>query len=128
MKSALILSLIFLSSCTKEGPKNNRPTSSMNSESFPIANSKLKNCHFKFPKPTYTFGSTIEPNVIQCDEGVPKKVEVLTVAPLPSGIQFSPSTLSLTGTANERVAQAPYEFYLENEAGYVIIKIQISIQ
>ncbi len=128
MRFTLILSLLVLSSCTKEASKDGKTAITNGSESYPIENSKLKNCRFKNTAPSYTFGSTIEPNIIQCDEGVPKKVELLTVAPLPSGIQFSQNTLSLVGTANERVIQAPYDFYLENEAGYVIIKIQISIQ
>ncbi len=127
-KSTLIIALLVLSSCTKQASKDRKGNVSIDSESYPIENSKLKNCHFKFPFPSYTFGATIEPNIILCDEGVPKKVEILTPAPLPSGIQFSPNTLNLIGTANERVIQAPYDFYLENESGYAIIKIQISIQ
>jgi len=128
LPTILLLSLISLVSCSKQAAKEVKPVVVGDSESYPIQNSKLKNCHFKFPTPSYSFGATIEPNLILCEEGVPKKVEVLTPAPLPSGIQFSPNTLSLNGTANERVVQAPYDFYLENESGYVIIKIQISIQ
>jgi hypothetical protein len=128
LKSALVIGLVFLASCSKQASKDRKTNVQVDSESYPIENSKLKNCHFKVQAPTYTFGATIEPNIIQCDEGVPKKIEILTPAPLPSGIQFSQNTLSLIGTANERVVQAPYDFYLENESGYVIIKIQISIQ
>ena len=128
MKAVLILSLLFFASCTKQASTAGNRVIPGDSESYPIGNSKLKNCHFKFQTPSYTFGSTIEPNIIMCEEGIPTAVTVLTPALLPSGIQFSMSTLSLTGTANERVVQAPYDFYLENESGYVIIKIQISIQ
>lgn len=126
-RALFILSLIVLASCTKEAPKDSKAIQH-GDESYPIENTKLVNCRFKNPTPSYSFGATIEPNIIQCDEGVPKKVEQLSPAPLPSGIQFSQNSLSLTGTANERVVQAPYDFYLENESGYVIIKIQISIQ
>ncbi len=97
-------------------------------ESIPLENSKLKNCRFQSITPSYAYGTNIPANPILCDEGVAKKVEILTPNPLPSGIQFSQDQLSLIGTANERVIQAPYEFYLENESGYAIIKIQISIQ
>ena len=128
MKAVLILSLLFFTSCTKQASKDRNSVTPGDVESYPIENSKLKNCRFKYQNPSYTFGATIEPNLILCDEGVPTKVEVLTPSLLPSGIQFSPNTLSLIGTANERVVQAPYDFYLENGSGYVIIKIQISIQ
>ena len=128
LKSVFILGFMILASCSKEASKESKPNIQLGSESYPIENAKLKNCHFKYSTPSYTFGASIEPNIIQCDEGVPKKIEILTPAPLPSGIQFSQNTLSLIGTANERVVQAPYDFYLENESGYVIIKIQISIQ
>lgn len=119
---------ILLGSCSPEDQNTAKVKPVQEAESLPVENTKLKNCRFKFTAPNYAFGSSIEPNPIQCDEGVPKKVEILTPSPLPSGIQFSSSVLSLIGTANERVIQAPYEFYLENESGYSIIKIQISIQ
>jgi hypothetical protein len=124
----LLLSVILNSSCSKENQNARRVIQSGDSESIPIENSKLVNCRFSNPNPSYSFGSTITPNTIICDEGVAKKVEQLTPSPLPSGIQLNSESLSLSGTANERVIQAPYEFYLENEAGYTIIKIQISIQ
>lgn len=123
-----VLSLVGLISCTKENTNARKGNTALESESFPIENLKLKNCHFKFPTANYVFGATITPNIIQCEEGVPKKVEQLTPAKLPDGIHFDAGQLSLVGTANERVIQAPYDFYLENESGYVIIKIQISIQ
>lgn len=128
--SAVLLIAISMmnSSCSKENQNAKRVIQSGDSESIPIENSKLVNCRFSNPNPSYTFGSTITQNTIICDEGVAKKVEQLTPSPLPSGIQLNADSLSLTGTANERVIQAPYEFYLENEAGYTIIKIQISIQ
>jgi hypothetical protein len=118
----------ILAGCSAEQLQSIRPTSSSDSESIPIENSTLKNCRFQSTNPTYPFGSVIQANPIVCDEGVPKKVELLTPSPLPSGVQFSIEQLSLIGTANERVIQAPYEFYLENESGYTTIKIQISIQ
>ena len=118
----------MVSACSKQDEGIKRVIKNGDSESIPIANSELKNCRFTNPAPNYAFGSTIEPNVILCDEGLPKKVEQLTPSPLPSGIQLNEGVLSLSGTANERVIQAPYDFYLENESGYTIIKIQISIQ
>jgi len=121
-------SILTLSACSKQELQSFRRNLPTDSESIPIENSKLKNCRFQSTNPTYPFGSTIQPNPILCDEGVPRKVELLTPSPLPSGVQFSMDQLSLVGTANERVIQAPYEFYLENESGYLIIKIQISIQ
>ncbi len=127
-QSLSILSLIIFSACTKEASKDSKPNLVIDSESFPIENTTLKNCRFKIPNPTYTFGSTIEPNPILCDEGVPKRAEILTPAAPPNGIQLSSATLSLVGIANERVVQAPYDIYLENESGYAIIKIQISIR
>jgi hypothetical protein len=130
---ALLATLVFcsfslLTGCSQEELRSILPPSISDSESIPIENSTLKNCRFQSTNPTYRFGSVIEANPILCDEGVPKKVELLTPSPLPSGIQFSMDQLSLMGTANERVIQAPYEFYLENESGYTTIKIQISIQ
>ena len=117
-----------MGACSKQASKDRKTNVIVDPESYPIENTKMKNCRFKFSSLNYTFGATIEPNIIICEEGVPKKVEVLTPAPLPSGIQFDSNTLSLIGIANERVIQAPYDFYLENESGYAIIKIQISIQ
>ncbi len=70
----------------------------------------------------------IQPNKIVCEAGVPKKVTLLSATPLPSGLQFSSSEQSLIGTANEKVIQAPYEFYLENDAGYTRIRLMITIQ
>ena len=122
------LTALMVSSCSKENLNAKKIIQSGDAESIPIENSKLVNCRFQNPTPSYRFGTSIDPNVIICDEGVAKKVEQLTPSPLPSGIQLSNETLSLSGTANERVIQAPYEFYLENESGYMIIKIQISIQ
>jgi hypothetical protein len=127
--TALVFSsLLTLNACSKQELQTFRRNLPTDSESIPIENSKLKNCRFQSTNPNYSFGSTIAPNAILCEEGVPKKVELLTPSPLPSGVQFSMDQLSLIGTANERVIQAPYEFYLENESGYLIIKIQISIQ
>jgi hypothetical protein len=118
----------LLASCSKQAPKLANGLVDPNAETIPIGNFKFKNCHFLNPTPSYTFGAKITPNIIQCDEGVAKSVQPLNPAKLPAGIYFDPAQLALVGTANERVVQAPYDFYLENESGYVIIKIQISIQ
>lgn len=97
-------------------------------ETFPISNSKLVNCHFTNPTPTYAFNSTIQPNVIQCDEGVPKRVELLSRTPLPNGLELDAEHLSLVGTAKEKVARASYTVYLENEAGYVRILLTLTVK
>jgi hypothetical protein len=124
------LTLFALSACSKKEAERS-PTGQIEGPiSFPITSSKLENCRFKNPAPTYAFNSSIEANTILCDEGVPTKVELLTPNPLPNGIEFSmnQNLLGLTGTAKERVIGAPYEFYLENEAGYQIIKLTLTVK
>ncbi len=88
----------------------------------------LKNCRFQNPTPTYAFQSTISPNPIHCDQGIATAVTVLTPNSLPSGILFSQSQMSLTGSANEKVNQAPYLFYLENASNYLIIPLNLTIK
>ena len=125
---ATLIICLLTTGCSKENLDKIYRNQPGEVDSLPIENSKLKNCRFQSITPSYAYGTAITPNPIICEEGVAKKVEILTPNPLPSGIQFSQDQLSLIGTANERVIQAPYEFYLENESGYTIIKIQISIQ
>lgn len=110
---------ILVSGCTQDQPTNQNPGTPDPQMDF-ISATKLKNCHFQNAAPSYTFNSTITPNPIICAEGVAKSVQLLTPSPLPSGIQFSMDQLSLTGTANEKVIGAPYQFWIENEAGYAI--------
>ena len=124
----LFSALIAFSACSKKDAAREPSGKPTVSETFPIENSKLTNCHFKNQNPTYSFQSTIEPNPISCDDGVPRKVELLTPTPLPNGLQFAANQLSLVGTAGEKVVGAPYEFYLENEAGYAIIKLHITVK
>lgn len=97
-------------------------------EVFPIANAKLTNCHFASAAPTYTLNSKITPNVIQCDEGVPKRIEMLSRAPLPNGLELDQEQLALVGTPKEKVSRATYTVYLENEAGYVRIQLTLSVK
>lgn len=126
--TVLGMMILALQACSKkqedESPNGNIP----DVEVFPIANQKLVNCHFKQASPVYAFNAKIEPNVISCDEGVPKRAEVLTPNPLPAGLELDVKTLSLIGTAKEKVSKAPYVIYLENEAGYVKIPLNITVQ
>lgn len=118
----------LLGACSKskdEGAKNGHVPEV---EVFPITNAKLTNCRFATTSPVYAFNSKITPNVIRCDEGVPKRVEVLTQNPLPQGLSLDPSQLALVGTAKEKVSKAPYVIYLENETGYVKISLNITVQ
>lgn len=124
----LAVSLVLLSACSKKDAGRSPNSQNIAPEPLAIESSKLTNCHFKVSNPTYSYQSTIAPNPIQCDDGVPRKVELLTPTPLPNGIQFAMNLLSLTGVAGERVINAPYEFYLENEAGYVMIKLLVTVK
>ena len=125
---ALLLAFIALNACSKTPSKASLALEKPSVESYPIANTQLRNCHFKDQAPVYGYNTPISPNPIQCDEGVAKKVELLSNTPLPNGILFSMNELSLVGTANQLVASAPYEFYIENEAGYQILKLQLTVR
>lgn len=123
-----LMAALVLSSCSK---KDSSPALSSGPpivETFPVSAGEFKNCRFKDQSPTYTFGSTIAPNPIVCDEGVATTVQLLTPSPLPNGLQFKMSELGLAGIANEKVSRAPYQFYIENSSGYQILKIQITVQ
>jgi len=123
-----LVALLSLSACSQKDSNRTPGSQNITPEPLPISNSKLTNCHFKDAHPVYSFQSTIAPNPISCDNGVPRKVELLTPTPLPGGLQFAMNQLSLTGSPSEKVTSAPYQFYLENEAGYVIIPIQITVK
>lgn len=128
---ALALALTFTTAVTacSKGKEAGSPSGNIpDVEVFPLTNQKLVNCRFAQPAPVYAFNAKIAPNVIQCEEGVPKRIEVLTPNPLPAGLELDPKTLSLIGTAKEKVSKAPYVVYLENEAGYVKIQLNISVQ
>ncbi len=125
---ALALLILTLVSCSKQDRKPLSTPANPIVETFPISSGQFQNCRFENPSPTYSFGSAITPNPIICDQGVATSVQLLTPSPLPSGIQFKLGSLSLVGTANEKVQKAPYQFYIENEAGYQLLKIQITIQ
>jgi hypothetical protein len=125
---SLLLGVFFLTSCSKEKAASDPTNTPLGVETFPIANSALKNCRFQVSNPTYTQGSTIPQNPIICDEGVARSVQILGPnATLPAGIQFSNAQLSLVGTPTEKVSNAQYQFYLENEAGYVILKMNLTV-
>lgn len=128
ISSLFLAGLFVLIACSKNSPTASLPAPVPEVETFPIQNTQLKNCHFKDRSPVYSYNTPIAPNPIQCDEGVAKKVELLSTSPLPNGIQFSMNDLSLVGTANEKIASAPYEFYIENEAGYQILKVQLTVR
>ncbi len=126
--NALLALLLALTSCSKATTANNTATPIPDVETFPITAGKLTNCRFQNPSPTYTFQSTIAANPILCENGVPRKVELLTPTDLPTGMMFSMNQLSLTGVANQRVTGAPYQYYIENEAGYMIINLQVTVK
>jgi hypothetical protein len=126
---AFILFLALgISSCSKDKDSSAGDTPIPNVEAFPITAEKLSSCHFQNPSPTYTYQAPITANPILCKDGVPKKVELLTPTLLPSGLQFSMDNLSLTGVANEKTAQTPYQYYVENEAGYMIINLNVTVK
>jgi hypothetical protein len=126
--AVVFMLLVTLSACSKKSSERDPNGQITVPEGYPLSSSKLENCRFKDPAPTYSFNSTIELNAIQCDDGVPRTVQVLTPNGLPNGLEFTYSPLGLHGTAKERVVAAPYEFYLENEAGYQIIRMTITIK
>ncbi|MBU6153825.1 MAG: hypothetical protein KGP28_05940 [Bdellovibrionales bacterium] len=115
-------------SCSKPNQETSTGGQTPIPDSFPIANSKLKNCRFEVENPTYTYGSAITPNRILCDEGVARAVSLLSQTPLPAGLSFSQAELALVGTASEKVTAAAYQFYIENEAGYLILKMRITVK
>ncbi len=126
-----ILALFFCLaalSCSKPNSENSRGNQIPIPDSFPLANSKLKNCRFEVENPTYSYGAAIVPNRILCDEGVARAVSLLSPTPLPAGLSFSLAELALVGTASEKMTSAPYQFYIENEAGYLILKMRITVK
>lgn len=126
---ALVLGgILSLFACSKPNAEQPNGTQTPIPDSFPISNTKFKNCRFQVPNPVYTYGSSIVPNPILCDEGVARSVSLLSANPLPSGLSFSMAQLSLVGTASEKMTSAPYDFYIENEAGYAILKMQITVK
>ena len=119
----------FFSACTPNNSTPPAPTSVPTVDTSAVSAPALVNCHFQTQKATYSFNTTIKPNPITCDNGgVPRTVQVLSPAPLPPGLEFDATKLALVGTATEKQALSPYKFYLENEAGYVIINLQITVQ
>lgn len=113
--------------CSKPNESNPIQQDAPTPETQTITTDQLKNCRFQNPKITYAYQSKITPNPIICDQGVPRKVELISPTPLPSGLLFSMNELSLVGTANEKVIKAPFQYYLQNEAGYVIVKLEITV-
>ncbi len=97
-------------------------------QTFPIEASKLKNCRFQTANPVYSQGQRITDNRISCDEGVPRSVQLLGPTPLPTGLQFSMDKIALIGTPGEKITNGNYSFYLENEAGYVILKMALTVK
>jgi hypothetical protein len=129
VRSVLTLVLCFGAlSCSKPNSEGPRGGQIPFPDSFPLANSKLKNCRFEVENPTYTYGSAITPNRILCDEGVARAVSLLSPAPLPAGLSFSMAELALVGTASEKMTAASYQFYIENESGYLILKMRITVK
>lgn len=125
LMAALVVSV---TSCSKaqQGLENGNPFPVV--QTFPIENSELKNCRFQTANPVYSLGQKIPDNRISCDQGVPRSVQLLNPNPLPGGLQFSLEKLALIGTPGERVQNGAYTFYLENEAGYVTLKMSLSVK
>ena len=115
-------------SCSKPGKESPAGGQVPIPDTFPIANSKFKNCRFENENPEYSYGTRIAPNRILCDEGVARAVSLLSPNPLPAGLSFSLAELALVGTASEKRTAAPYQFYMENEAGYLILKMRITVK
>jgi hypothetical protein len=127
--SALILTtFILLTSCSKSTPITDQSSGTPLVESFPIANTKFQNCRFQTPAPTYGVNSTITPNPIVCDAGVAKMVKLISTTSLPQGLVFSSDTLSLVGTPTVATKSTVFDFYIENEAGYVILPLTITVK
>ena len=120
--------LLMLSSCSKSNPNSDQSTVAPFVESFPIENTKLTHCRFQTATATYSVNSAITPNPIICDEGVARAVQLISTAPLPQGLMFSTDTLSLVGTPTAKASSAAFNFYIANEAGYVILPITLSVQ
>ena len=123
----LIVAVLALTACSKSNSDQAANPLAPTVESFPIGNTEFKNCHFHIPAPTYSANATIAPNYISCDEGVAKSVQLLSAATLPAGMTFDLGTLSLVGTPTEKVTAAPYDFYIENEAGYLILHLTLTV-
>jgi PBP1b-binding outer membrane lipoprotein LpoB len=124
----LAFTALALCSCSKNKIDQAETLGTPTVESFPIENTKFKNCNFHDQAPSYTVNSAIAPNVISCDEGVAKTVTLLSAAKLPIGLAFDMSKLALTGTPTEKVTDAPYDFYIENEAGYLILHLNLTVK
>ena len=129
IQSLLFLALLGVSlSCSKQKSSSTPGFQPSLGETFPVSSTVLKNCHFQEAKPIYVAGQSITANPILCDEGVARSVTLLTPAALPTGLSFSMAQLSLIGTPTEKTVSAPYEFYIENEAGYAILKMQMTVK
>ncbi len=128
-KSAFLIACVLLSATGCAKATSQDPTYlTPDPETYPIENSQLMNCRFKEPKPVYSLNSKINPNPILCDEGVATKVELLSINTLPAGLQFSMDSLSLIGSATQKVASTTYQFYIENEAGYLILNLSLTVK
>jgi hypothetical protein len=121
------LATLTLSACSQSNTDQSSAPSTPIVVSYPISNSKFKNCRFQNLNPTYSVNAQITPNPIDCDEGVATSVQLLSTTALPTGLTFSTATLSLVGTPSEKVSNAPYQFYVENEAGYVILTLNLTV-
>ena len=120
--------LISLNACSRAQDNQTGGNPFPAVQSFPIEASKLKNCRFQTPNPVYTQGQRITNNRISCDEGVPRSVQILGPTALPSGLQFSMDQIALIGTPGEKISNGNYSFYLENEAGYIILKMALTVK
>ena len=131
LKNGLLPLLLFqvAGACSKaQSPSEATVLNGAIPQTFPVSTSVLKNCRFKDPEPVYTAGSPIPPNTLLCDEGVARTVSVLNPEPLPAGLSFSMAELALTGTPSQKIAKTTYRFYVENSAGYIVLKMQLTVK
>jgi hypothetical protein len=124
----LLASLALLSTGCSKDATTAATVTPQSVETFPLENTVLTGCDFQTPNPTYAFNSTIAPNPIVCKAGVARTVTLISPGLLPSGLKFDPTQLSLVGVANEKMVAVPYTYYVENEAGYIILKLTITIK
>jgi hypothetical protein len=129
-RAGMVAGLLLLTAGCSKSNDQPEPFDGQDStpQSFPLSAALLKNCRFETPNPTYTYGQAIRSNPVICDEGAVRSVSVLNTNPLPSGLSFSTGQMSLVGTASERIPTTAYQFYLENEAGYAILKMQLTVK
>jgi len=126
LTAILVLTSVVSCSRAKDQLSDGNPFPAV--QSFPIEASKFKNCRFQTANPVYSQGQRIADNRISCEEGVPRSVQILGPTALPAGLQFSMEKLALVGIPGEKVSNSNYSFYVENESGYIILKMALTVK